>query len=135
MDKKLKEFIEKKLDIKTEKQSNQDIAKKCWEKIEDIYKKIEELLYPDSGIAEMFEAEQLSKDIKHELSNMYALLNKIKNLYFIAKATNSRKDYDAFFTQLCNNWDKIIKVYVEALRQAIDAWNNTPKERRESYFG
>ena len=132
----MKSFLEKEMGIKISKDcKKEDIAKKAWEKIEEIGKRIEGLLYPDSSPAEMFEAENISKATRKELAKSYRIINKIKNMYGIARITNNKKEYEEFFKELKNEWKNIKDPCIKAFREAINAWKKEFREEKESYFG
>ncbi len=135
MDAALKNFLKKEFNINTAKCKEEEAAKKAWSKIEEFYKKIESLLYPDSSPAEMYEAENISRETRKNLTKAYREISKLKNYYYIALISNNKKDYKKFFTILKSSWKFIKETCIKALEESINAWEKEFKEEKEYYFG
>ncbi len=131
-----KQYIEfvKKLGIKIEKKEDNEIYRKTYELIDEMIKKIESLIYPDTTI-DMYEAENLSRQVKQELVKSFRILNKIKNIYNIAKLSNNDKEYERFLKELKENWEKIKDSCIKAFKEAEKAWGKEFKQEKETYFG
>lgn len=123
-----KNFFEK-LGIKKDKE------KELWNRIEEIMKRIENYIYPDSNPGEMMEAETIEKEKKEKLWELYKKLQQIKNIYLKYSLFNDKKAKKEFIKEAIEIWPRLEKTLKHIFECLEKKWVEEKKDyRREEYI-